>query len=155
MTRGYNHPVPAKIFKARLGGEKGEAPVVEIPFDVRATYGSARPKVSVTVNGVTLRTTVAVYDGRSYIGFRKEIREAAGLEMGKTITVAIEPDTAPRLVDVPEDLQRALAKNAAARKIFESLSYSHRKEHAQWVASAKKEETRARRVARVIEMLKG
>jgi bacteriocin resistance YdeI/OmpD-like protein/uncharacterized protein DUF1905 len=145
----------AKTFRARLGGEKREAPAVEIPFDVRATYGSARPKVIVTVNGVALPTTVAVYGGRSYIGFRKEIRDAAGLEMGATITVTIEPDTAPRIVDVPEDLRRALARNAAARKTFESLSYSHRKEHAQWVAGAKKEETRARRVARVIEMLKG
>ena len=145
----------AKTFKAKLGGDRGEAPAVEIPFDVKAEYGAARPKVSVTVNGVTQRTTVAVYEGRSYIGFRKEIREAAGLEMGKTIVVTIEPDTAPRIVDVPEDLQRALARNAAARKTFESLSYSHRMEHAQWVAGAKKEETRARRVARVIEMLKG
>lgn len=145
----------AKTFKAKLGGDTGEVPAVEIPFDVKATYGSARPKVCVTVNGVTLRTTVAVYGGVSYIGFRKEIRDAAGIEIGKTITVTIEPDTAPRIVDVPADLQRALAKNAAARKMFESLSFSHRKEHAQWVASAKKEETRARRVARVIEMLKG
>ena len=144
-----------KTFKAKLGGEKGEAPVVEIPFDVVATYGSARPKVSVTVNGVTLRTTVAVYGGRSYIGFRKEIRDAAGLELGQIITLTIEPDTEPRIVDVPADLQRALGKNAAARKAFEALSFSHRKEHAQWVAGAKKEETRARRVARVIEMLKG
>ena len=145
----------AKTFKARFGGEKGETPMVEIPFDVKATYGSARAKVRVTVNGVTLRTTVAVYGGRSYIGFRKEIRDAAGLEMGKTIAVTIEPDAEPRIVDVPTDLQRALAKNAAARKTFESLSYSHKREHAQWVAGAKKEETRARRVARVIEMLKG
>ncbi|HEY7188491.1 MAG TPA: YdeI/OmpD-associated family protein [Vicinamibacterales bacterium] len=145
----------AKTFKAKLGGDTGEAPAVEIPFDVKAIYGSARPKVCVTVNGVTLRTTVAVYGGISYIGFNKETREAAGIEIGKTITVTVEPDTAPRIVDVPADLQRALAKNAAARKTFESLSYSHRKEHAQWVASAKKEETRARRVARVIEMLKG
>ena len=129
--------------------------MVEIPFDVKAEYGSARAKVRVTVNGVTLRTTVAVYGGRSYIGFRKEIRDAAGLEMGRTIAVTIEPDTEPRVVDVPEDLRRGLAKNAAARKRFESLSYSHRNEHARWVADAKKEETRARRVARVIEMLKG
>src|SRR5262245_39976367 len=145
----------AKTFKAKLGGETGEAPAVEIPFDVKAAYGSARAKVRVTVNGVTLRTTVAVYGGRSYIGFRKEIREAAGLEMGKTIAVEIEPDTEPRVVDVPEALQRALASNTAARRAFERLAPSHRKEHAQWVAEAKQEQTRARRVARVVEMLKG
>jgi Domain of unknown function (DUF1905) len=56
--------MPAKTLKAVFGGDEGKTPAVEIPFDVKATYGSARPKVSVTVNGVVLRTTVAVY-GRS------------------------------------------------------------------------------------------
>jgi Bacteriocin-protection, YdeI or OmpD-Associated/Domain of unknown function (DUF1905) len=145
--------MPVKTFTAVLGGDQGEAPVVEIPFDVKATYGSARPKVSVTVNGLVLRTTVAVYGGRSYVGFRKEICDAAGLEMGKPISVTIELDSEPRIVDVPPDLTRALAKNAAARKRFDGLSYSHRKEHAQWVAEAKKPETRDRRIARVLDML--
>ena len=95
-----------------------------------------------------------MYGGRSYIGFRKEICQAAGLQLGKTITVAIELDAEPRVVDVPDDLARALATHASARKRFDSLSYSHRREHAQWVAEAKKPETRARRIARVIEMLR-
>lgn len=145
--------MPARTFRAKFGGESGEAPTVEIPFDVKAVYGSARPKVSVTVNGVTLRTTVAMYGGKSFVGFRKEICEAARLEMGRTITVAIELDAEPRVVDVPKDLARALAKNGAARQRFEALSYSHRKEHVQWVSKAKKEETRARRIARVVDRL--
>lgn len=142
----------ARTFRAKFGGATGD-PVVEIPFDVKATYGSARPKVIVTVNGVTLRTTVAVYGGKSYLGFRKEICAAAGLQTGKTISVAVELDTGARVVEVPAELQRALAKNALARTRFETLAYSHRKEHARWVAEAKKDETRARRVARVIKML--
>jgi hypothetical protein len=146
--------MPPTTFTATLGGDDGTVPAVIVPFDVKAAYGQARPKVKVTVNGVTLRTTVAVYGGRSYIGFRKEICEAAGLQLGKTITVAIELDAEPRVVDVPDDLARALAKHASARKRFDALSYSHRREHAQWVAEAKKPETRARRIARVIEMLR-
>ena len=146
--------MPPTTFTATLGGEDGTVPAVIVPFDVQAAYGQARPKVKVTVNGVTLRTTVAVYGGRSYIGFRREICEAAGLQLGKTITVAIELDAEPRVVDVPPDLARALAKHASARKWFDALSYSHRREHAQWVAEAKKPETRARRIARVIEMLR-
>jgi hypothetical protein len=146
--------MPPTTFTATLGGDDGTVPAVIVPFDVKAAYGQARPKVKVTVNGVTLRTTVAVYGGRSYIGFRKEICEAAGLQLGKTITVAIELDAEPRVVDVPDDLARALAKHASARKRFDALSYSHRREHAQWVAEAKKPETRARRIARVVEMLK-
>ena len=144
--------MPPTTFTAKFGGDGG-APAVVVPFDVKAVYGQARPKVKVTVNGVTLRTTIAVYGGRSYIGFRKEICEAAGLQRGKTITVSIEPDTEPRVVDVPDELLRALAKHASARKRFEALSYSHRNEHAKWVAEAKKPATRERRIARVIEML--
>jgi bacteriocin resistance YdeI/OmpD-like protein/uncharacterized protein DUF1905 len=141
-------------FTAKCGGDDSSAPVVIVPFDVKAVYGLARPKVKVTVNGVTLRTTVAVYGGRSYIGFRKDICEAAGLQRGKAITVSIEPDTEPRVVDVPDDLAGALAKHASARQRFEALSYSHQREHATWVAEAKKPETRERRIARVIDMLK-
>ena len=143
----------ARTFRARLGGDSGDSPAVEIPFDVKAAYGSARAKVKVMVNGVTLRTTVAAYRGKCYVGFRRDSREAMGIEIGQTIAVAIEPDTEPRVVEVPEDLRRALSKNAVARRRFEALAPSHRKEHAQWVAEAKKDETRARRVLRVIEML--
>lgn len=58
--------------------------------------GKARAPVRVVVNGVELRTTVAVYGGRYYVGFRKEIREAAGIGPGDTITVEIERDESPR-----------------------------------------------------------
>jgi len=144
----------ARIFEAVLGGEVGDRPSVEIPFDVREAYGAARPKVTVTVNGVKLRTTVAVYGGKSYVGFRKEIQEAAGIGIGDRLRVKIEPDEAPREVEVPEDLARALAKDKAAGKAYAALSFSHRKEYAVWVAEAKKPETRARRVAQTLEKLK-
>jgi hypothetical protein len=77
-------------FEAVLGGEAGENPSVVIPFDVRAAFGSARPKVKATVDGVELRTTVMVYGGVSYVGFRKEIRAAAGIRVGDLIRVDLE-----------------------------------------------------------------
>jgi bacteriocin resistance YdeI/OmpD-like protein/uncharacterized protein DUF1905 len=143
-----------KRFEAVLGGEAGERPTVELPFDVRATYGSARPKVRVTVNGVELRTTVAVYGGRSYVGFRQEVRDAAGIAIGDRIKVAIEPDVAPREIEVPDDLGRALTKDRAAKKVFDGLAFTHRKEYVQWIEGAKKAETRERRVAKAVEMLR-
>jgi hypothetical protein len=141
-------------FQAVLGGDDGERPLVELPFDVKAEYGSARAKVKATVNGVELRTTVAVYGGRSYVGFRKEIQDAAGIAIGDRITVRIKPDEDPREVEVPSDLAAALAKDASARKAFDTLAFTHRKEYAIWVTEAKKAETRERRVARTVEMLR-
>lgn len=147
----------AKTFKAVLGGEgheKGELPTVVLPFDVAEAFGSARPKVKATVNGVELRTTVAVYGGVSYVGFRREVREAMGIALGDRIEVKLELDTAPREVEVPADLARALKKDRDARQRFDALAFTHRREYAQWVTEAKKPETRARRVEKTIEMLK-
>jgi bacteriocin resistance YdeI/OmpD-like protein/uncharacterized protein DUF1905 len=144
----------ARAFDAVVGGEEGRLPLVEVPFDVRAAYGSARPKVKVTVNGVELRTTVSVYGGRSFVGFRKEIQDAARIEVGDRIRVRIEADDVPREVVVPDDLVAALSKDPDARRAFDGLSFTHRKEYAEWVATAKKPETRLRRVERAVEMLR-
>jgi hypothetical protein len=62
-------------------------------------------------------------------------------------------DPATKTVRVPEDLEKALKKNKAAREIYESLAYSHRKEYVEWIVTAKREETRAERVKGTIERL--
>ena len=126
-------------FDAVVGGGEGRLPLVELPFDVKAAYGTARPRVKATVNDVPLRTTVSVYGGRSYVGFRKEIQEAAGIRIGDRVQVEVE---------VPDDLARALKKDPAASQAFEGLSYTHRKEYAQWIHDAKQPETRQRRWTR-------
>jgi len=144
----------ARSFRAVIGGKSEERPSVEIPFDVRATFGAARAKVKVTVNGVVLRTTVAVYGGRSYVGFREEIRRQAGISVGDEIRVKIEADLEPRDVELPASLARAFGRDAAARKRFDALSFTHKKEYARWVGEAKKPETAAKRVEKTLRMLK-
>ena len=54
---------------------------------------------------------------------------------------------------VPADFAAALKKSAAARKHFESFSYSHRKEYIEWITEAKRDETRAKRLATAIEWI--
>lgn len=61
----------------------------------------------------------------------------------------LEVDTAPRTVETPADLERALSK-AKSRKVFDGFSYSHRREFVDWVTSAKRAETRAARIPKVI-----
>jgi uncharacterized protein YdeI (YjbR/CyaY-like superfamily) len=96
-----------------------------------------------------------VYGGVTYLGFRKEIRDAAGgIGQGDEVEIEIERDDAPREVEVPEALASALAADPVARGIFEGLAFTHRKEYASWIAEAKKEDTRARRVERTIAMLR-
>ena len=82
------------------------------------------------------------------------MRTAAGIEVGSSVTVVLERDDAPREVDVPEALARALGRNKSAKAAFDKLAFTHRKEYAQWIAEAKRDDTRERRVAKAIEMLR-
>jgi hypothetical protein len=68
----------------------------QLPIDVRAIYGEARPAVKMTICGQTFRTRVAVYGGKYFLGVWKAVREQHGLSYGQRIDVAIEPDEAPR-----------------------------------------------------------
>ena len=138
----------AKSFKIKLGSG-----FVELPFDAKKEFGKARTPVSVSINGYSFRSTIAVYGGRYYVPVRRERREAAGVEAGDIVQVTIAPDTEARTVEPPVDLAAALKKNGLARAQWERLSYTHKKEYAEAVLQAKKPETRARRVQNTLKEL--
>jgi hypothetical protein len=116
--------------------------------------GAKRFPVIATVNGYSWRTTVTRMRGEFLLGLNREVRESAGVEAGDTIEMAIDLDTIPREVDIPEELASALGADPAAKAAFEGLAFTHRKEYARWVADAKREETRDRRVTQTIQMLR-
>jgi hypothetical protein len=135
-----------------LGGKTATG--IEVPDDVVAALGpGSRPPVTVTVGGHSYRTTVARMGGRFLVPLSAENRTAAGVAAGDQVDVGIEPDTAPREVEVPADLTEALAKDDAAKATFDGLSYTHRKEWVRWVEEAKKADTRATRLAKTVEAL--
>ncbi len=116
--------------------------------------GAKRFPVRATVNGYTWRTSVARMGGEFLLGLNREVREGADVQAGDEVEVTIELDTAPREVEVPDALAAALAADPAARAAFEGLAFTHRKEYARWIAEAKREETRARRVEQALERLR-
>ena len=131
----------------------GERHVV-VPLDVRALSGEARPPVRGTVNGVPFRSRLAVYGGETMLGLTNVFRASAGIVEGDEVEVVIERDDEPREVEVPPALQAQLDADEIARAAFEKLSFTHRREYANWIAEAKREETRDRRAGRAIEMLR-
>jgi hypothetical protein len=116
--------------------------------------GAKRFPVVATVNGHTWRTSVARMGGEFLVGLNREVRTAAGAEAGDEVDVTLELDTAPREVELPEDLAAALASDPAAKAAFEGMSFTHRKEYARWITEAKREETRSRRVEQALERLR-
>lgn len=141
-------------FEAEIeAGQRGGA-FVALPFDVESVYGTrGRVKVKATFDGQPYRGSIAPMGGRHLLGLVKPIREAIGKSPGDRVEVVVELDTEERIVEVPPELAEALAAHPAAAAFFDRLSYTCRKEYAQWIAEAKKTETRARRTAKGIEML--
>src|SRR3954447_23329741 len=116
--------------------------------------GAKRFPVVAMVNGYTWRTTVTRMRGEFLLGLNRAVRQEAGVEAGDTVEVKLELDTAPREVELPEALASALAGDSEARGAFDRLAYTHRKEYALWIDEAKRDETRQRRVAQALQMLR-
>jgi hypothetical protein len=135
---------------------RGPAAAVVLHEDQVAQIGEGAKRFAVqaTVNGYTWRTTVTRMAGEFLLGLGREVRESAGVQAGDMVDVAIALDTAPREVEVPEALAAALAADPAASAAFARLAFTHRKEYARWVAEAKRDETRARRAAKALQMLR-
>jgi uncharacterized protein YdeI (YjbR/CyaY-like superfamily) len=84
----------------------------------------------------------------------KGIREQIGKTFGDDVTITVEPDTKPRLIEVPAELKKAFKAEKEAKAFFDKLSYTHQREYVMWINEAKREETRQSRVMKTIEMLK-
>jgi len=147
--------MPALHFDGRLESDQG-ACFIRVPPEVVMALGDRkRLPLKVTINGYPYRTTVAVYGGKSYLGVRREIREAAGVAAGDQLAVVLEIDAELRTVDLPDALRSALEADAASAAAFEKLSYTRKKEFIQWVTGAKRLETQRRRVEQAMAMLRG
>jgi hypothetical protein len=141
-------------FTTTLISHGGTTTGLDVPEDlVAALGGGKKPKVYVTINGYTYRSSVAVMGGKFLVGVSAEHRAGAGVAAGDTVTVDLRLDTDPRVVEVPADLAAALAEHPELRAKFDKLSYSHQRQHVLAVEGAKAADTRARRVAGVITHL--
>ena len=128
---------------------------ITVPDEIVDALGAGRkPKVSVTINGYTYRTSIATVSGSSMVGVSAEVREAAGVKGGDELDVEIALDTAPREVAVPPDFAAALDAVPAAQTTFDRISYSEKRWFVLGIEDAKTPETRQRRIDKAIERLR-
>ena len=144
---------PHVVFKGTVQ-RHGSPGFIELPFDPKEKFGKVRAPVKVTLNGFTFRTTIAAMGGPPCIGIRTSYLAAAGLRGGERLDVRVDLDTDTREITPPTDLVKALKAAPPAWDRWRELSYTHQREHAEAVEQAKKPETRARRVAKAVEMLR-
>jgi hypothetical protein len=143
-------------FTAKIDGrEAGVVAAITPPVDVPEFFGTrARVLVRGTINGHPFRSSLSPCGGRHMMPVNKMLCQGAGVQPGDTVEVEMERDDEERTVEAPPVLKKALAKSKAAQANWEKLSFTNKKEMAVSIVGAKQEETRARRLAKIVQVLK-
>ena len=128
---------------------------MSIPFDVEKVFGMKRVKVKANFEGIEYRGLIInMGTGSHILGLTKEVRKSLGKSFGEMVQVTVEIDTEERIVDVPLELERFFKSHHQEKAFFDSLSYTNRKEYANWIREAKKAETKERRLKSAMDKLK-
>ena len=128
----------------------GNHAALEIPQAILDELGTnKRAPLKVTINGYTYQSTATGVDGKCMVVFPEKDRAGANAKAGDVIEITLTLDDGYREVDLHPDLVNALI-TAKKKETFDALSYSKRKEFARQVNEAKAEETRAKRIEKVL-----
>jgi Bacteriocin-protection, YdeI or OmpD-Associated/Domain of unknown function (DUF1905) len=128
---------------------------LEVPQELVEALGEGkRPAVTITINGHSWRSRVAIMRGRYLLGLSNSNRQAAGVVTGDEVEVEVEFDPEPRAVAEPADFARALDADPLARAAYNRLPYGLKLQRVRAIESAKKPETRRRRIEKAIATLR-
>lgn len=142
-------------FRATVQLNGKSATGIEVPPEVVAELGAGkRPKVLVRLNDHTYRSSIGSMGGKSMLPVSAEVRAAAGVAAGDEVDVELTVDAEPRTVTVPDDLAAALDGDPAVRRAFDALSYSNKRRHLLAIDGAKTDQTRKRRIAKIVDELR-
>lgn len=144
------HNPTLRRFRASLERPRGRPSwtVCRVPFDVVEAYGArGRVRVRGKINGLPFRTTlIQGGPGMHHIVVNREMRESLDVAAGDVVRVEMQLDPRQRKILIPADLRRALARDAKARARFVGLPPSHQKRYADYIAEARRPESRRRRI---------
>ena len=153
MTESGSDTNPIE-FDGVIESARGGGACIPVPFDPKEAFGTRRSvRVRATYDDFEASSNVLSMDGRPILGIHKATCEAIGKGPGDRVRVSLVVDTSPRVVTIPAELDAQFTAHPKARSIFDSLSFTHRREYAEWVAGAKKQETRDLRALKAIDML--
>lgn len=127
---------------------------IRFPFDPAEAFGTRRSvRVIAHYDDYRAESNVVSMGGGPVLGVHKGTRQAIGKDVGDTVRVRLCADTRPRTIAIPAELKEAFEASPAVRTRYQDLSFTHRKEFAEWVGGAKKPETRVRRAQKAVDMI--
>lgn len=142
-------------FKVKLVGHSTAMCFMRLPFDVVEVFGTkARVPVRGTINGFPFRSSLSNMGEGHCMPVNKTLREGGKCKAGDVVKIVLERDDEKRVVAPPALLKKELAKSKAAQANWEKMSFTNQKEIALSIGNAKQEDTRARRLAKAMDILK-
>jgi len=143
-------------FRAKIEGkEAGVVAAITPPVDVPEMFGTrGRVPVRGTINGFPFRSSLMPCGGPHRMPVNKALCQGAGAKPGDVVEVVLERDDEIRTVEPPAELKKELTKSKRAQERWEKLAFTHKKEMANCILEAKQEETKKRRLAKVLKVLK-
>jgi hypothetical protein len=141
-----------KTFEAIVQKE-GSFTFVAIPFSPREVWG-AKPRyyVTGTINGIPVRGTLGALEQAYFLRLGAAWIRGTGIELGATVTVQLALE-GPQEDNLAPDIAKALTDNEKAKTFFDGLPTFYRKNFMRWIESAKREETRAKRIHEMVALL--
>jgi Domain of unknown function (DUF1905)/Bacteriocin-protection, YdeI or OmpD-Associated len=143
-------------FRVKIEGkEAGVVSAITPPIEVPETFGTGgRVPVRGTINGFPFRSSLMPMGGCHMMPVNRKLCEGAGVMPGEVVDVVMERDREERTVEAPPELASELKKSKKALERWAKLAYTHKKEMANCIRDAKQEETKKRRLEKVMEVLK-
>lgn len=147
----------ATEFKAVIlqNGELNAA-FIEFPFSAEEVFGKkGQIKIRAVFDHVVeyRGSLVRMKSDRHILGLPREIRKQLGKTFGDEVAVSLAEDKEERTVEISEDIASLFNENPDAKKLFDAMSYTHKKEYIRWIEEARKPETRESRKTKMIQML--
>ena len=124
------------------------ARIPEIEPDKKAHFGWVRVKGSIDGYSISKYHLMPMGDGKLFLPVKLEIRKKIRKNEGDTVHIILFLDEDP--IEVPEEMMLCLRDEPTAFNFFNSLSDSEKNACINWIYSAKKEETKVNRLARII-----
>ncbi len=141
-----------KTFDAIVQKE-GSFTFISIPFSPREVWGiKPRFYVTGTINGISVRGTLGASGQDYFLRLGAAWLRGTGIEPGANVFVQLTLE-GPQVGNIASDIAKALSDNKKAKTFFDGLPTYYRKNFIRWIDSAKREETRVRRINEMMKLL--
>lgn len=143
-------------FQARIEGKEAGVVAAITPLVDAPEFFGTRGRVPIrgTINGFAFRSSLMPMGGCHMMPVNQALCRGAGAQPGDVVEVVMERDGEERTVAAPPELKRELARNKKAQERWEKLAFTNKKEIASSISGANQEETKKRRLAKVMQVLK-